>query len=890
MRLFLDWYNILNVFRASHCLHHTKIGVNFLGHEHLKTEKFDYVSNTQNEKQGINFEQVRIARKSEKIGAQHESLKMILKEKIHLKRKEEWLKREEKRKLDNEEDINGEMESAEEEDEEILDDEDMSEEDSEEEEDEEIDWEDEEARLREIDRRNRRKRIKQGSFLDDEAEDDDNIDEDVDNSFDETSKNENDVVNLKTKETIEIREKEKLDNAVSNVIARSTTLPDTEELLEAGQFNSNDSNDYIDKPITGGQIHPKFSKETKRSEKAEDDIELSAVQSTPLTVSKEDAQPNQSINWTPLYSDEASLSILSKTNPSMDDVSMSARKKLGFEELFDTTDPKVDDMDDVIGLCSGQFMTQPNKTNILTQDINSKTQSEYNISQEVCDTPDTMILTENLTGIADTAPDNQSLNGFENYKCAISINQKDEDCDQKLEKEELQPGFMQDDVGALALLSTSDEENEKSECKRLKKKMKKRKRKVLSDDSASDSEIDKDALSNDEVQQTDQREVFYDSEENEIEAEGMGIEEGRNTFKGFKSKKGALRKEFVEQEAELSGESNDELNISEDEDERGLDRLMLEEGDMDEECADEDKLRDQVGRLHHRAVLDDDQREIRLFQEAFLEDGELHSDNTRSRKFRWKDTDGDIELERRASDDEGEDNASLTAQQDEKWRLERLEREKWVKESEIGKNNKAKIREELGGTNSYDEDSDNDDSQFFNRATKALKKLNKSHSTTSNIHKTSSGGGDTLVAIAKDINDHSRKPSKQFKSPQGRLPLHSVSNNSGGSSVRGSFLSRCPSTLEKLAEMTKSSSETRTGTGAKNSKNFVFALLSPKKSSEENLDDGHNKSSGSSATEKCKSNPKGTISNEKGRKPDHKKIKIDRSINENSSDTIFGLM
>ena len=80
-------------------------------------------------------------------------------------------------------------------------------------------------------------------------------------------------------------------------------------------------------------------------------------------------------------------------------------------------------------------------------------------------------------------------------------------------------------------------------------------------------------------------------------------------FKGFKTKKGALRKEFLEEEAELSGDSNDEFNISEDEDERGLNRLMLEEGDMDEECADVDELRDQVGKLHHRAVLDQDQRE-----------------------------------------------------------------------------------------------------------------------------------------------------------------------------------------------------------------------------------------------------------------------------------------
>lgn len=90
-----------------------------------------------------------------------------------------------------------------------------------------------------------------------------------------------------------------------------------------------------------------------------------------------------------------------------------------------------------------------------------------------------------------------------------------------------------------------------------------------------------------------------------------------------------IRRDFVENEAELSGSEEG----SDDEDERGLDRLEMEEGDLED--IDAEDVRDQVGKIHQRQVLDEDQRDVRLFQEAFLEDGELHSDNARSRKFKW---------------------------------------------------------------------------------------------------------------------------------------------------------------------------------------------------------------------------------------------------------------
>jgi hypothetical protein len=43
---------------------------------------------------------------------------------------------------------------------------------------------------------------------------------------------------------------------------------------------------------------------------------------------------------------------------------------------------------------------------------------------------------------------------------------------------------------------------------------------------------------------------------------------------------------------------------------------MMEEGDLDE--VDEEALRDEVGRIHQRQLLDEDQREIRSILHSFL--------------------------------------------------------------------------------------------------------------------------------------------------------------------------------------------------------------------------------------------------------------------------------
>ena len=102
---------------------------------------------------------------------------------------------------------------------------------------------------------------------------------------------------------------------------------------------------------------------------------------------------------------------------------------------------------------------------------------------------------------------------------------------------------------------------------------------------------------------------------------------------------------------------------------------------------DENEVREQVGRAHFKTLLDQDQREVRIFQELFLEDGDLHSEGGgRKRQFKWTNND----------DEDGEtDTAELKSQEeidqvddpedDQTWRKLRNEREKWLLQQPIAR-------------------------------------------------------------------------------------------------------------------------------------------------------------------------------------------------------------
>jgi hypothetical protein len=156
-----------------------------------------------------------------------------------------------------------------------------------------------------------------------------------------------------------------------------------------------------------------------------------------------------------------------------------------------------------------------------------------------------------------------------------------------------------------------------------------------------------------------------DEDENEENDEEMHEEE--REFRGLT--------DFFEDEAELSGSEVGSGDEREDE----VDDWEEEEGDKED--IDENEVREQIGRAHMKTLLDQDQRDVRLFQELFLEDGDLHSDGGgRQRQFRWKNADGEETEENRPKTQEEEAEEAAEEQDDLTWRKMRSEREKWLQQ------------------------------------------------------------------------------------------------------------------------------------------------------------------------------------------------------------------
>ena len=111
------------------------------------------------------------------------------------------------------------------------------------------------------------------------------------------------------------------------------------------------------------------------------------------------------------------------------------------------------------------------------------------------------------------------------------------------------------------------------------------------------------------------------------------------------------------------------------------------------------------------------------------------------------------------------------------------------------------------------------------------------------------------------------------------MPLFQTGNQ------RGSFLTRNTATLDKLAAMTKTKTESRSGSGAKNTNKFVFAALSPSKGQQSDIPVAEE--GAGSPVEGKKQKRKSAASSSEALKA-KKVARVDRTLDENSRDTVFG--
>ena len=270
--------------------------------------------------------------------------------------------------------------------------------------------------------------------------------------------------------------------------------------------------------------------------------------------------------------------------------------------------------------------------------------------------------------------------------------------------------------------------------------------------------------------------IDYDSEENEVEV------------KLNKQQRRKAANEYLENEADLSGSEWG----SADEDEKEMDKLMVEMGD--EEQFDQDELREEVGRIHMRKMLDDDLKNVKKITNLLF-DEEENDGAERDRKFRWKNnTEGfNIEDENARDADEAlKDGEELDDDSETLWRKIRHERETILAEqSQKAAENNENV---------------NDDVLL----------LDQSSQTVSNAVNTSLTKRKFQVI---KMNNNVEKESKK-ESPF----LISKSRASSAS-----FLARDLTTLNKLANFTKNSTDevSNVGSGSGRGNQFVFTTLSP---------------------------------------------------------------
>ncbi|XP_050404155.2 claspin [Patella vulgata] len=594
----------------------------------IKSKDVD-ISIIQKESDGINKEELKlnsftyhieeeepVTPDCEVPGAKLLSLKEKLQAAMKVKREESRQKRQEMYALENEEgfDVSGDEEA-------ILDD------DAEMTDGSDTDVEDDEFDKQFGDAEFDDEEQVENPFADDEAE------EDNDDGGEETMKLQLDTSDEEDDEPIKTYRSQKI-----------AVISDEEESRDAGIQNIDPNDDDDNEDVEAAELSPLSKHLNSHTPK------VSRMRSLTMPIENTqdlyddtqdiyptDTQPSQSLNF--LLEDSQSQMLDADGFLKVRSSSKQAtRRSLGVED--DIPNNTQDNMDELLGLCSGRFAA--------TQ--NNKTSSKSLFDNDVQPTQDGGNMDE-LLGLCSGVFAATGVEKSQGTKRKLEDDDDDDDEDSNM---------------SLKLLSEDEDDD------------------IKKPDEGSDKDVNNDG---------DSKKMENNSDSDE-DVSNIIIKSKKK--KGFKNKFGKLRAEFVDEEAELSGseyESDEDLDIDEDDD-----ILMEEEGDKDNPI-NETELRDQVGRAHLKQVIDEDKRELMRFQEMYLPDGDLHTEGAgRMRRFRWSNMDDESQQDMfgQDSDAEGED-GDEEATEELKWRMERFKREKFLEEQ---KENEEKVEEESQGEES----------------------------------------------------------------------------------------------------------------------------------------------------------------------------------------------
>ncbi|XP_065168149.1 claspin-like [Atheta coriaria] len=439
---------------------------------------------------------------------------------------------------------------------------------------------------------------------------------------------------------------------------------------------------------------------------------------------------------------------------------------------------------DMLELCSGNFgFTQEE-----TPQLKSKTPDKQEVPKTV---QEDLTEKENVVEIEKNTAEELPIDDDENDLISQLIDEDELATFKKKFESPLQSAYSAPDADeriaqkiAFNAINEADSEDNSDEDDEINMTVKRKKNTIMDSD---DEEVAKDDLeeqidlhdgddddvqdeSNDEVDNPNETELGYDSEENEILVE-----------KTQKSKKFNL-KDFTEHEAELS---ESEWG-SDDEDERHLDVMELEEGDKEQ--FDETELRNDLEKIHMRRILDEDKKDLKVLQELYMDEDEELKGAGRQRQFRWRNIDNVDNDESTAQDLESSITNEEECENEEEWRKKRYERELFLQSQK------------------QNGDEEDDDTTVPLIAAKSqLFKLGQ-----------------------RAVINNKRNLSKATQPVQ-------IKQTYVSKTQRGSFLSRNDEVLTRVAEYTKVS-EVLIG-APKNSRNFVFHAKTTETSTSTSIED-----------------------------------------------------